>query len=123
MKKLLLMGLITLSSAVNACDTSLNFVMSTSVFLYGQGIATLLAEAGTTGVSIGAGIGRHLGVATGVTIAGDIGSIVGGHIVQTAGEQVQHLPTEQRVGVAAGLLAAGYFVAKYGARIVLGLPT
>lgn len=123
MKKLLLMGLITLSSAVNACIPGLSFVMSTSVFLYTQGVATLLSEGGEVGNAIGQGIGGYIGSSTGFALASDIGSVVGGHIVKTAGEQVQHLPTEQRVGVAAGLLAAGYFVAKYGTRIVIGLPT
>ena len=122
MKKLLLLSLITLSSAVNACIPGLNFVSNLSSHLYTQGIATLLAEGGQAGTYVGSTIGSYIGSAIQIPLGGEIGGEVGRLIVEGAGKQVQHLPQDQRLCVAGGLIAAGYVVARYGTRIVIGLP-
>lgn len=122
MKKLLLLSLITLSSAVNACIPGLDLVVSASTHLYTQGVATVLSQAGQAGSYVGSTIGAYMGSASGVAFGSEIGSEVGRRIVENAGQQVQHLPQDQRFGVAAALIAGGYVVAKYGTRIVIGLP-
>lgn len=121
MKKLVLLTLITLSSAVNACVPGFDFVVTASAFLYTHGASVVLSEFGKAGTYAGSTIGATLGSATGIIFGSEAGAEAGRRIVEAAGQNVQHLPQDQRLGVAAGLIAAGYVTAKYGARIVIGV--
>ncbi len=124
MKKLLLAALIIACPSMRAfCATPLlDTVIATSVTLAVQGAATLLSEAGAAGAYVGSAIGGSIGSASGVIFGSEIGAEAGRRIVEISGQQVQHLPQSERLQVAAGFLAAGYVVARYGTRIVLRLP-
>lgn len=128
MKKLLLLALVVIYPSMHGfCETpAINAAFSNGTLLITQGVSTLLSQAGQVGVSIGSGIGNYIGSsvgpAMGIPFGGEIGSAIGGRLVESAGQQVQHLPQDQRLAVGAGLIAAGYVVIRYGAQIVIGLP-